>query len=400
MRKISFAAFAFFFHILASFSQTSTDTVYKTRKLKLEEVNFVSGYYHQNGDHSAVTGGIGTEKLSDFSNTIDVKLVRTDKHNRNHSLVGEIGIDHYTSASSDKIDPSTISSPSHADTRIYPSVNYNIQNPTNHFSFGGGLSYSTEYDYQSFGAGLQLAKSSADNNTEFNVKLQAYWDTWKVIYPVELRPPGYGTGGEDGGNVSSAPRNSYSASFTFSRVLNERMQLALILDLVTQNGHLETSYQRVYFNNNSAKPELLPDKRFKIPVGARFNWFLTNKLLLRSFYRYYYDDWGLTAHTLELELPVKITPFFSLTPYYRFYIQNAADYFAAYQLHSIAEQFYTSDYDLSHFSSNYLGAGFRFIPEKGVFHVSKWNTLEMRYGHYSRNNGLNSDMITLAAKFK
>lgn len=399
MRKISFAAMAFFFHILASFSQTS-DSAYKSRKLKWEEINFVSGYYHQNGDHSAVTGGIGTERLSDLSNTIDIKLVRTDKQNREHSLNGEIGIDHYTSASSDKIDPNTISSPSYSDTRIYPSVNYTIKNPANGFSFGGGLSYSTEFDYQSLGAALQFAKAWDNNNTELNCKLQAYWDTWKVIYPFELRPPGYGTGGEGSGNVDFAPRNSYSISLALSRVINEKMQFALLLDLVTQSGHLETSYQRVYFTDNSAKPELLPANRFKIPAGARFNWFITNHLLLRSFYRFYHDDWGLSAHTIELELPIKISPFFSLSPFYRFYTQNAAEYFSAYRQHGIADAFYTSDYDLSKFTANYLGAASRWVPEKGVFHVSKWNAVELRYGHYNRSNGLSSDMITLAATFK
>jgi hypothetical protein len=85
-----------------------------------------------------------------------LKLVRTDKHSRNHTLAGEIGIDHYTSASSDKIDPVTISSPSHADTRIYPSIDYTVQNPVNNFSFGGSLSFSTEFDYKSFGAGFHI----------------------------------------------------------------------------------------------------------------------------------------------------------------------------------------------------------------------------------------------------
>ena len=44
------------------------------RTLKLDEVNFVSAYYNQDGNHSAVTGGIGTEKLIDFANSIDLKL--------------------------------------------------------------------------------------------------------------------------------------------------------------------------------------------------------------------------------------------------------------------------------------------------------------------------------------
>ncbi|HEX6915620.1 MAG TPA: DUF3570 domain-containing protein [Chitinophagaceae bacterium] len=399
MRKITFAALACFFQVLAAFSQETKDTVYKSRKLKTEEINFVSGYYHQNGDHSAVTGGIGTEKLTDLSNTIEVKLVRSDRRNNDHSLNIELGIDHYSSASSDKIDPSTISSPSHADTRIYPSVGYTIKNQHN-FSIGLTGSASNEFDYHSWGAGLNIGKSSPDNNTDFNLKLQAYWDSWKLIYPIELRPPGYGTGGEDGGPVIWTPRNSYSASFSFSRVINARMQVSLLLDLITQNGMLATNYQRVYFDNNTAKPELLPDSRFKLPVGIRFNWFLPGEVILRSYYRYYSDNWGLKAHTAELEAPVKLSPFFSISPFYRFYWQDQADYFAPYRQHRPGDVFYTSDYDLSRFSSHYFGSSFRWVPANGVFHIGKWNSLELRYGHYMRSNDLNSDMITMALKFK
>ena len=114
MRKLSLAAIAFYLNILGAFSQTAkTDSSgYTSKKLSINEVNLVSSYYNQNGNNSAVTGGIGTEKLTDLSNTIELKLSRTDTRSRVHNLNLEIGIDHYTSASSDKIDPSTISSPS------------------------------------------------------------------------------------------------------------------------------------------------------------------------------------------------------------------------------------------------------------------------------------------------
>ncbi|MES1220746.1 MAG: DUF3570 domain-containing protein, partial [Bacteroidota bacterium] len=106
------------------------------------------------------------------------------------------------------------------------------------------------------------------------------------------------------------------------------------------------------------------------------------------------------AHTLQLETSVKITPFFSITPFYRYYTQTAADYFAAYKVHTATEQFYTSNYDLAKFNSNYYGAGFRLAPPKGVFGKQHLNALEMRYGHYNRSNGLNSDIISLSLKFK
>lgn len=89
MKKISLAAIGMYLSILSAFSQNNTtdSSTYKSRKLTLDEVNFVSGYYHQNGNNSAVTGGIGTEKLTDFANTIDLKLSKYDSKNRKH-IVG------------------------------------------------------------------------------------------------------------------------------------------------------------------------------------------------------------------------------------------------------------------------------------------------------------------------
>jgi len=117
----------------------ATDTsAYKSRKLKIDEINLVSSYYLQNGNNSAVTGGIGTEKLNDIANVIDVNLTRYDRRFRKHSLAIELGIDHYTSASSDLVDLKANSSASHSDTRIYPSISYSIENEAKGTTIGGG----------------------------------------------------------------------------------------------------------------------------------------------------------------------------------------------------------------------------------------------------------------------
>src|SRR5690349_18159618 len=123
MKKVSLLLLAFLFQTVAAFAQTDS-AAYKKRKLSVSEVNFVSSYYWQDGNNSAVTGGIGSEQLTDFANTIELKLARTDRKERQHIISAEMGIDHYSSASSDKIDPATISSASHADTRFYPSLSY------------------------------------------------------------------------------------------------------------------------------------------------------------------------------------------------------------------------------------------------------------------------------------
>jgi hypothetical protein len=353
----------------------------------------------QDGNNSAVTGGIGTEQLTDFANTIELKLVRSDKKGRDHAGSIELGIDHYTSASSDRIDPNTVSSASRADTRIYPTFSYGIANARTGFSYGGAISYSTEYDYQSFGLGLNVAKASSDQNRELGLKLQAYLDTWQVIYPIELRP-GSGNPNAEPDDGGWQARNSYSASLSYSQVVSKRLQLALVVDGVYQQGLLATKYQRVYFTDNSERTEVLPDTRIKLPVGLRLHYFVKGKLIVRAFYRFYVDDWGVSAHTLNLELPVKINPFFSVTPYYRYYVQTAAGYFAPYKAHSLSDHFYTSDYDLSDFNSHFAGGALRYVPEKGVLGIKRWTMLEVRYGHYIRSNGLHADIISINARFR
>ena len=132
----------------------------------------------------------------------------------------------------------------------------------------------------------------------------------------------------------------------------------------------------------------------------RLNYFLGDKFIIRSYYRYYHDDWGLTAHTFNIEVPVKISPFISISPFYRYYSQNGVKYFAGYKSHLATEQFYTTDDDLSKFNSNSEGAGVRFVQPGGVLGIKRLNTLDVRFAHYNRNDGLNSNIITLALKFK
>ncbi len=178
------------------------------------------------------------------------------------------------------------------------------------------------------------------------------------------------------------------------------MQVLLTVDPAYQAGLLATKYQRVYFTDGTVKSEELPDTRVKLPIGARLNYFAGNKVVIRTFYRYYQDDWGVKAHTFELETPIKMTPFLTLSPYYRYYTQTAADYFAAYGSHKLSDKYYTSDCDLSKLNSNMVGTGIRIMPPHGVFGIQSWASLELRYGHYMRSNGLTSNTITLYAKFK
>jgi hypothetical protein len=412
MRKTSLLVAAFCWQILSSFAQSATgdSTTYSERKLSVEEVNFVSGYYHQDGDHSAVTGGIGTENLTDIANTLDLKLAWKGKRGLKHTVLFEAGVDHYTSASSGNIRlPGqgssntrhfSLTGPSNQDTRVYPSLVYGVENAEKRLAAGLGISYSHEYDYQSRGFQGYVAKTSKDGNREVSLKAMAFFDLWTDIYPYEVRPPGYSNGSHEGEDAIVEPRNSFQGTLTLSQVIHKRLQAALLIDPSYQQGQLTTLYQRVFFADSSVHAEKLPATRLKLPVGVRLNYFLGDRMVLRAWYRYYRDDWGNTAHTASLEAAVKVSPFVSLIPFGRYSRQSGIDYFAPYREHTAADTYYTSDYDLSPLTSRFLGMGFRMVPRKGVFGVQAWNSLEVRYGYYHQDTGLYAHSVTLAMKFK
>ena len=384
----------------AGYAQT-TAPAYEARKLKIEELNLVSSYYNQDGNNSAVTGGIGSEKLTDYAQSFDLVLKSTDRRNRQHSLVFDLNIDHYTSASSDKIDPLTVSSASRSDTHIYPTVSWSVHDDASRTTKGIALSYSTEYDYKSYGINLSFVKASADNNRELSVKAGAFFDTWTVILPAELRPEGYGSGAEgDTDPVDHKPRNSYNAGLSLSQIVNKRMQVLLTVEPAFQQGLLSTPFHRMYFTDGSETVERLPGTRLKLPVALRLHYFFGDRVILRSFYRYYVDDWGMQAHTVNLETPIKITSFASVSPFYRYSRQTAVRYFAAYGQHAPTDRYYTSDYDISGFTSQFLGAGVRLAPPGGLLGIRSWQSVELRYGHYTRSTGMVANSITLLAKFK
>src|SRR6185369_11964976 len=123
---------------------------------------------------------------------------------------------------------------------------------------------------------------------EFTARLQAYLDQVSLVLPVELRP----NGNVDQHNYPGTARNSFSGSFSWSQIINERLQVMLLADLVQQQGYLGLPFHRVYFSDGSLHQENLPDNRFKLPIGFRANYFLGDRFIIKTYYRFYTDSWG------------------------------------------------------------------------------------------------------------
>jgi hypothetical protein len=403
MRRICLTVVGLYLMFLHTFSQgiTRDTAAFQPKKLKLDEINLVSSYYTQTGDHSAIRGGIGPEPVTDLANGVELKWVGIDAQQRKSTLTAGMGIDYHTAASQAWISKTGASR--HTDgLRLYPSLDWTRENERRGSSFSVGAYYSNEFNYKSLGLSAGITQKTK-NNGEFGLKLSGYFDQVKLILPSELEPAGAYTIGRNGElrhpDYPSSPRQTYTASFSFSQVINTRLQVAFLLDGVYQNGYLGLPFHRVYFTDGTDSVEKLPSNRLKLPLGFRLNYFLGDRVILRTYYRYYVDSWGIRSHTASLEVPFKITPFFSISPFYRYYTQTAANYFSPYEQHLKTDGYYTSNYSLSAFSSQFFGAGIRLAPPKGIFNTHL-ATLELRYGHYTQTTDLVSDVISLNLGFK
>jgi hypothetical protein len=447
-----------------SFSQDTTK-VFKKRVLETTEINILSSYYSQDGNNASVTGGIGTEKLTDNTPTIKISIPLND----DDVLTIDAGISAYTSASSSNLDPfdkkeesvigiKNISSPwvestgeSRSDVWTNVNVSYNHSSDDRNNVLSANINFASEYDYSSIGFGGNYTQFFNQKNTSLGIKGSIFLDTWNPQTPIELREGRNSTSNyfsntdilDENGIVinkndanawtplksklvSSNNRNSYTLSISFSQILSKNAEASLFFDLAAQQGWLSNPMQRVYFKdrpnyyvgnpasiaNYAAASnsdvfhladdiERLPNKRLKLPIGAKLNYYINEYVVAKTFLRYYTDNWGVTSQTVQLTLPIKVSNKITLYPSYRFYNQTAADYFAEYDQHLSSKNFYTSDYDLSKFSANQYSIGIKYSDILSDFNIWKFElkNIQLKYSYYERSNGLTANIISFSTKF-
>ena len=432
-KKLHIALIGLF--LLCSLCTLEAQETYKKRVLEVAEVAFLSSYYTQDGSNAAVSGGIGTEELTDATGTFVVSIPLND----DDVLTVDAGISAYTSASSSNVNPFDGSNPANAfqassgasgsDLWSNLTLGYSHSSDDRNSIWTAKLAAAVEYDYFSLGFGGSYTRLFNEKNTELSINTNIYLDKWNAIYPTELRPFQSGGNGINdpffsvntiSGNPNYAPafsafekenRNSYSLGVNLSQILSKKLQGILMADLVVQEGLLSTPFQRVYFGDVADSfienfqladdVERLPESRTKVAIGGRLNYYLNEIIVLRSYYRYYTDDWGIRSHTANLEIPVKISSSFTIYPSYRYYTQTAADYFAAYEGHLSTDVFYTSDYDLSEYNANQFGMGITYTDIFTKLRIWKigLKQIDLKYDHYKRNSGLAASIASLSFTF-
>jgi hypothetical protein len=362
------------------------------KKIPKSAIQVLYGQYMQDGEHSAITGGIGTENLQVYSPEF-IYGMELDSL-RSYSV--DAGIDVITSASMDNID-FVKSSASRVSARAYMTLGYDQQfkkKPNN--GIGARGYFSIESAYLSFGGAISFTHNSLDLSKSFSTEFETFFDDlrWgrlngerplQLVYPSELRYKHW---------FQAYLRQSYNLTASFQQTINSRMLLAIMPGISYQHGLLSTPYHRAYFTDGSERVENMPANRWKFPLGLQLNSFIGDRYILRTYYRFYWDDFGIFANTFNVDLGIRILPELTITPSARFYTQTAAFFFRPYQQLDTTMQYYSSDYDLSAFNAFELAieGNLAFIA-RGK-HRIELNNVSLRYSFYKRTDGLFAHMIS------
>ncbi|MGB0377049.1 MAG: DUF3570 domain-containing protein [Flavobacteriaceae bacterium] len=450
---------------------------FKKKVLETVEVDMLLSYYGQDGQHASVTGGIGSEELTDISPAIVVRIPVAE----DGVLTADLSLSQYTSASSSNGNPfntgassgnysgnensnatpdpngtpwEASTGASQMDVLTAMQVGYSHSSEDRNRIWNVGLSGSFEYDYESAGVGGGYTWLFFEKNTEIGLSGQVLFDRWKPIIPTEIHeyqkfganflshPNSYFNNvvilDEQGyrrtdyaptnfRDYTTTHRNSFSFSAYFSQILSPKWQMAFFADYVVQEGVLANPLQRVYFEDRqdyyigiaSQIPtytdpsnrgvfhladdiERLPNRRVKTPWGIRLNGYLNDLMVLRTYYRYYSDDWGIQGHTMQAELPLKISSQWKLTPSFRWYNQSAARYFRPYNRHLSSSNFYTSDYDLSAFDAQQWGLGVTYYDLFTQLQFAGFGIkyVDLRGQVYNRSDGLSAFVVSGGIKIE
>ncbi len=173
---------------------------------------------------------------------------------------------------------------------------------------------------------------------------------------------GYGRGADDVGKRDSdfsQPADHWRYRLGLSQILTRNLIASIDYESVADEGFLNNPYRRVRYADGSSatgysyQDEVYPRTRDSNAVALRLRYFLPYRAAVSAGYRYYDDSWGIGASTYEVGYthPWRRWTF---DVGYRYYTQEAADFYSDLFPYADAQNFLARDKELSTFNSHAL----------------------------------------------
>jgi hypothetical protein len=190
---------------------------------------------------------------------------------------------------------------------------------------------------------------------------------------------GYAVGNDDIGRNGdrdfdeTLKRQNYRVGI--SQILTRESILDIDWETITDEGYLNNPYRSYRFvdplseRGYSFLPERYPSTRTSNALALRLKYYLPYRAALSGEYRYFNDTWGISANNVEIVYTHPLQEDWIVDVRYRYYTQNAADFYSDLFSRQSEQNFLARDKELSTFQSHTIGftVSYDFQPTRWQF---------------------------------
>jgi len=294
----------------------------------------------------------------------------------------------------------------HELSRLYTNtVTADISSETDYFSLGASDTVKRDFNNRqtTLAAGVGVNLDIVSPNGGMPTELQ-YWD-------VGTTPTATTTGeGDDGKSKLIA-----NLMVGVTQILSRRSLTQLNLSVTNSSGYLTDPYKLLSVidsggNTLGYRYEKRPGSRLSTALYWKYQYQLPEDVVYFS-YRYFNDDWGITAHTADVKYRYELGGGKYLQPHYRYYQQTAADFYR----HSLVNgdplpQYASADLRLGEMTGTTIGlkygmplyqgefsARIEKMQQNGTSHPSDAIGIQQNYDLYPT---LDATIVQLGYRFK
>lgn len=249
-------------------------------------------------------------------------------------------------------------------------------------TWSAGYYVSNEEDYFAQMVRGGLSRDLRANTTNLSVGASYGWDA------IESLPDA------DTEQIADHRSTAY-ANAVLTQILTPTTVLRLGVERFWVNGLQHNPYRNVYVDGGNL-PERHPDERNRNDLYLRLHQHLPMQASLKLLWKYYFDDWGLTSHTLGSSVSQYVGDDVIVRYRYRFYRQTAADFHRTEYLEpGGVDGMRTGDYRLGAFDAHLFGTRIHWAMRDLLASAGALSRLSLQFSYerYFNSNNFSANIF-------
>ncbi len=252
------------------------------------------------------------------------------------------------------------------------------------YTVSGGVHISKEYDYLSLGVNGNLAIEFDRKNSTLSAGFSYFQDTFTpeggIPKPFASMLIGDSNDPSWDDNFATTrignedDKSTADILLGFTQVINRRMLMKFNYSYSIVDGYLTDPFKILSMvdGDGTAKDyiyESRPDSRIKQSIYTQSLYHFDTTVLDVS-YRYMWDDWKITSHTIDSRFRIQLGDGFGresyLQPHLRIYQQSAASFYRPFlEENNILPEFVSADYRIGEMTAFTVGIKYGMLVNNG-----------------------------------